>query len=323
MQWKRVPVVLAAVVALAAAGCESAQPRPPNPPPAPLPAAPAAPPAAVTAEPPPDVPSGPVLAVKIDNAKDARPPVGLGAAEMVFVEPVEGGLSRLLAVFSENKPGLVGPVRSARETDLQLLPQFGHPTLAFSGAAPDLLPLVDQAPVQNASDAKVPGAYTRNKSREAPHNLFVHPNQLPPGGAWPPSAALPFGPAPEGGERSNHRKVDYEAATVEFDWSDEHRQWRVSMDGQPYATDTGPLAPGTVVIQQVGSHNSPISDAAGMSSPVAETVGSGQAEVLRDGLAFDVNWSRPNPESPTTYTTSSGEPMHFAPGQVWVVLTHS
>lgn len=83
----------------------------------------------------------PVLVAKIDNSPQARPPVGLGAADVVYVEPVEGGLSRLAAVFSTDKPPVIGPVRSVRETDLTLLDQFGNPTLASSGAAPSWLPL--------------------------------------------------------------------------------------------------------------------------------------------------------------------------------------
>jgi hypothetical protein len=43
--------------------------------------------------------------------------------------------------------------------------------------------------------------------------------------------------------------------------------------------------------------------------------------VLRDGKSFPVTWSRATPEQATTYTTASGEPLRFEPGQVWTVLT--
>jgi hypothetical protein len=317
MRWERVRALLVAAAAAAsvmATSCQGAE-QPPPPPPAPSPGL--TPPAA----PAPQGPGPPVLGVKIDNAEAARPPVGLGAANLVFVEPVEGGLSRLLAVYSDRKPNLVGPVRSARETDLQILPQFGRPTLAFSGAAPELLPLIDRSPVENASDGKVPAAYTRNPTREAPHNLFVHPAQLPQGGPWAPQSALQFGPPPGGGSTTGPQQVQYPSATVGFEWSPEG--WLVSMDGQRYSSDEGPLHPSTVVLQRVGTHQSMISDVAGKPSPVAETVGNGTAQVLREGKVFDAKWSRPNPESPTTYTTTTGEPLPFAPGQVWIVLTES
>jgi len=79
---------------------------------------------------------GPVLAVKIDNLAPARPQTGLTGADIVYVLPVEGGLSRFLAVFSSHSPPVIGPVRSAREDDLELLRQFGRPAFAYSGAQP-------------------------------------------------------------------------------------------------------------------------------------------------------------------------------------------
>src|SRR5690606_13459808 len=85
-------------------------------------------PAAAPAPAPPGAPSrvaAPALGVKVDNVAAARPPTGLAPAEVVYVEPVEGGFTRLLALYGEQKPPVVGPVRSARESDLQLLAQYG------------------------------------------------------------------------------------------------------------------------------------------------------------------------------------------------------
>lgn len=288
----------------------------------PVPAA--APPPAPSSTPPapPPPPAGPpVFVVKIDNAAEARPPVGIGAADMIFVEPVEGGLSRVAAVFASQLPPAVGPVRSARQTDIDLLPQFGHPTLAYSGAASALQPQIDGAPLNDASQANAPHAYFRDNSRVAPHNLFVHPDQLPPGDGWSPQAPLVFGPAPEGGTPTDHQDVTYPAARVGFDWSAQDARWQVSMDGAPYvAVDSGRLEAGTVIIQSVPVEQSSITDVAGSPSPVAQSVGGGHATVLRDGQAFDATWSRPSPDVGTTYTTSSGQPIQFAPGQVWTVF---
>ncbi|MBF6351914.1 MULTISPECIES: DUF3048 domain-containing protein [Nocardia] len=263
----------------------------------------------------------PVLVAKIDNSPQARPPVGLGAADVVYVEPVEGGLSRLAAVFSTDKPPVIGPVRSARETDLTLLAQFGDPTLASSGAAPELVASVDRASLQNASAERQPGAYFRDYSRVAPHNMFVYSDQLPVGGGWPQASQLRFGPTPAGGEPTQHQEARYPATTIGFDWSPGQNQWLVSMDGAPYtATDIGRVVAGTVVLQSVQVHDSAVSDIAGSVSPLVETTGSGQALVLRDGLAFPAEWSRPSLQAGTTYTTPAGAAIPFAPGQVWTVL---
>lgn len=266
--------------------------------------------------------SGPhVLAVKIDNVRAARPPVGLAAAEVVYVEPVEGGLTRLIAVYGENKPEVVGPVRSLRETDLHLLAQYGHPALSFSGAAPELKPQIKASPIRNVSQNKVPRAYFRDSSRSAPHNLFVRPDRLPPGGRWAPQARPDFGPAPEGGDPTKRYSVQYGQATVGFEWSAAQQRWLISMNGHPLkGANSGRLTASTVVVQRVEVTTSPISDAAGNPSPVAHTVGKGQARILRNGKAYEAVWSRPTVRSATAYTTPSGEPIPFAPGPIWIVL---
>jgi Protein of unknown function (DUF3048) N-terminal domain/Protein of unknown function (DUF3048) C-terminal domain len=259
--------------------------------------------------------------VKVDNAREARPARGLGPADLVYIEPVEGGASRIIAVFASHLPPVVGPVRSARETDLQLLPQFGRPALAFSGAAPPLLHLIAHATIQDASAERVPRAYYRDNNRAAPHNMFVRPGLLPRGGAWPADSEPQFGPAPAGGVPISHEVVRYGAASVAFDWAAVANRWLVSLDGVPANSDNHRLAASTVVVQQVLVHGSVIRDVAGHRSPIADTVGHGHALILRDGEAFQANWSRPAPTQGTTYTTPSGQPIRFESGQVWTVLS--
>ena len=70
---------------------------------------------------------GRVIVAKIDNIVDARPPTNLTSADIVYLLPVEGGLSRIFAVYSSRIPAVIGPVRSARQDDLELLAQFGRP----------------------------------------------------------------------------------------------------------------------------------------------------------------------------------------------------
>ena len=109
---------------------------------------------------------GAVLAVKIDNIAAARPPTGLTSADLVYVLPVEGGLSRILAVFSSRVPPVIGPVRSAREADLELLAQFGRPAFAYSGATPHLLPFVQRARTVDLYAGRA-GGYFRDPRRVA------------------------------------------------------------------------------------------------------------------------------------------------------------
>jgi hypothetical protein len=264
--------------------------------------------------------------VKIDNVPAARPQTGLDAADVVYAEQVEGGLSRLMAVYATKLPRTVGPVRSARESDLELLRQFDRPYLAFSGAQHKLLPLIDKAPVRAESPDKAPGAYYRGTGKPAPHNLYVHPSALlsstPGKGAL--TTGFRYGPAPSGGTPVTSRTVRYPAARFAFTWSAGRGGWLVSTDGTPTVTTDGVrVAPATVVVQYVKIRTSRYHDVLGNHTPYTETVGSGKAEVLRDGRSFAATWSRPAAAGGTTFTATDGSPLDFAAGQVWVVFAQA
>jgi len=115
-----------------------------------------------------------VLAVKIDNIVNARPQTGLTHADIVYVLPVEGGLSRFLAIFSSGYPRVVGPVRSAREDDLEVLRQFGRPAFAYSGATATLLPYIHRTARIVDLYSGITKGYYRDNSRVVPYNLYAH-----------------------------------------------------------------------------------------------------------------------------------------------------
>ena len=264
---------------------------------------------------------GQVIVAKIDNIVDARPPTNLTSADIVYLLPVEGGLSRIFAVYSSRIPAVIGPVRSARQDDLELLRQFGRPGFAYSGATPHLLPFIARARVVNLYDTP---AYFRDDSRVAPHNLYAYGRVLRAearGASTARDIGFRFGPAPPGGRPATSFSVSYPAAAFTFRWSARAHRWLVWMDGTQ-ATDAagGDLAAATVVIQDTVVRTSRFLEY-GVRPPYARSAGSGTAVVLRDGRAWRVHWSRPSPDGGTTYTLPSGARMTFAPGQVWVVLT--
>ena len=265
---------------------------------------------------------GPVLAVKIDNIAAARPPTGLTSADLVYVLPVEGGLSRILAVFSSRVPPVTGPVRSAREEDLELLAQFGRPAFAYSGATPRLLPFVQRARTVDLYADRA-GGYFRDPRRVAPHNLYARTQQLlneAPDASQARDIGFRFGPAPAGGRAIRSFPVSYAAAAFTFSWSASGRRWLVSMDGKPArAAEGGQLSAPTIVVQYTKVRTSRFLEA-GSRPPYAESTGSGAAVVLRDGRAYDARWSRPASDGGTAFTTTSGRPMTFARGPVWIVL---
>lgn len=288
------------------------------------PASPSAPPSpSPTLSDEPPAREGPVLGVKLDNAAPARPHTGLEQADVVHVERVEAGLSRFLAVYASGLPDVVGPVRSARETDLELLAQYDDPVLAYSGAQSKLKPSINRAPLRPVPPEQLPGAYFRGTDRPLPHNLYLRPERVtdaaPELTDMDAASLYETGEAPAGGRKTGRRTVDMPAATFTFDWSAESRGWQVSMDGTPAISGGERLAPPTVVLQETVIRQGGFGDRWGNNSPFTETVGSGEATVLRDGRAYAAEWDRPTEADRTVFTTPDGEPMPLAEGQVWVV----
>ncbi|GGO48659.1 hypothetical protein GCM10012287_24160 [Streptomyces daqingensis] len=260
----------------------------------------------------------PVMAVKIDNHKDARPHTELENADIVFVEKVEGGLSRLLGVFSSKFPEGIGPVRSARAYNVEQLRMFDRPVLAYSGAREGVVDLIKKSKLYGVSHDDYPDGYFRGGDNEAPHNLYSHTDKVlaqAPDASKSKDIGFRFADeAPGGGEATDERTVDYGSAQTTFNWSAEEDRWLASFDGEPAKTTGGArLGGATVVVQKV---EMPPDDGG---TPYEKTVGSGDATVLRDGKAYETKWERPTEESGTTFTKSDGERMAFDRGQVWVV----
>lgn len=293
-----------------------------------------------TSSPPPAAPSGPpvspltglpgaagrIMAVKIDNISFARPQTGLNAADVVYAIEVEGGLSRLLAVYdSAHLPhgDSIGPVRSARESDLQILQAYGRVDFVYSGALTRFLPVLARADVFNCSPRQ-DNSFFRGAD-VPPYNQYAVPSGILrdfPDAAPARDVGFRFGPAPVGGTPTGSYTARMPAASFTFTWSARLGRFLVAMDGRPArTTDAGAVSAATVVVQKVAETTSPrgFEDSPGELSPFAPTVGSGEAVVLRDGRAYDGTWSRPHPGGGTVFTYR-GRRMVFRPGRVWVVL---
>ncbi|MCO6011398.1 DUF3048 domain-containing protein [Actinoallomurus purpureus] len=265
--------------------------------------------------------------MKIDNTRSAKPQRGLRSADIIYVEQVEGGLSRIMAVFSSALPPQVGPVRSARISDLHILPQFGRPAFAYSGVQSKMKPYLARASLIDVSPDTTGGAYTRAGPNPAPYNLYASPQRLLAKAATATKArdvGFRFGTAPPGGTATTSFTARYPATSFVFRWSAKEHRWLASQDGRPdRAAEGGQLGGQTIVIQRVRTTRSPFHDFLGNYTPLVRTVGTGTATVLRDGKAYDARWSRASEGQGTTYTTPSGRPMTFAPGQVWVLFVNA
>lgn len=273
---------------------------------------------------------GPVLAVKIDDTAPAHPQAGLEDADIVYIEQVEGGLTRLAAIFSSVIPQVVGPVRSARISDIEILEQFGRVAFAYSGAQSKLLPVIAAANVINlGAQRQSPKIYSTDPLRRSPTSMMLQAQDLMANVAKAKlSVAISkpigwnFGEKPETGTAISSVKVSWPANSYNATWSAKEKRWLLSQKERPNLSFSGVhLGPTTLVIQLISITDSIYRDKAGGVTPYSQTVGAGKGYVLRDGLAIEANWSRPSGDQGTSWTTATGDEIKFAAGQVWIALT--
>lgn len=248
-----------------------------------------------------------IIAVKIDNYRLARPHAGLDAADAVIEVNVEG-ITRFIALFHSSTPTTIGPVRSARTTDLDLLAAMNRPVFSYSGANPGVTAWIDSAhEAQLLVDRGAPRSdcYGRDPERPGPHNLMTDPRCLR-------SAAPTAGPArplwaidatwtvPAGVESAPDTTfaVALDGVAVEWTWDGTTGTYLRSQDGQPHVTESSARISATTVVELAAVHHPSTVDGR---SPHVVTLGTGNARVHRDGRAIPATWTRERPYDPFTF----------------------
>ena len=276
--------------------------------------------------------NGPVLVVKIDDTNAAHPQIGLEDADIVYIEQVEGGLTRLAAVFSSVIPMRIGPVRSARISDIEIMAQYGRVAFAYSGAQRRLLPVIAAANLQNlGAQSQSPKIYINDVTRRQPHAMVLRADLLMQEIVdkeykvdLAKSVGWNFGDTALKGVEISRATIRWPAATYGIVWSSLENRWHLTHNNEPNLSDLGKvLGPTTFVIQIISITPSEYGDKFGGVTPFSNTVGNGSGYILREGKSFTARWSRLSPELGTTWTSLDGSEIAFAPGQVWVALTGS
>jgi len=275
--------------------------------------------------------NGPVLFVKIDDTQPAHPQIGLNRADVVYIEQVEGGLTRLAAVFSNQLPPIIGPIRSARISDIDLMANYGHPAFAYSGAQKLFLPVLKAANIEDlGAEHEPPSIYSRDPSRQDPTNMLLDPQALLTKAIVTEkrtidnakSVGWKFGPLPKTGVPVVSVDLKWPASSYQVTWSAPQKRWLLSYRHEPdLGSDGIQLGSPTFIVQNVSITNSIYHDHNGNYTPFSNTVGSGTGYLLRDGQSIPVYWNRATPASATTWTLKDGSPAYFSPGQVWIALT--
>ncbi len=272
------------------------------------------------------LPSGPVVAVKIDDTGPARPSLGVEQADVIYIEEAEGGLSRMVAVFASAKPQ-VEAVRSVRQSNPELLAQYGRIILVASGGdGPELAPL-DHSPLFSSINDRGGVGFHRDSSRPAPYNLVANVAQISAafratgvqnvGFTWATSdPRLALSPA------APYVNTLVGSTPVSFAWDAKTGRYERTAGGSPLLAASGdPVAKPNVLIQytQVTPDNTDV-DTAGNPAMYTHTVGTGRVDLFRNGKHIRGTWTRPSLSSPTTFADAGGKPLLFAPGGTFVVL---
>jgi DUF3048 family protein len=273
-------------------------------------------------------PNRPALIVKIDNAPKARPQVGLNQADVVVEEMVEGGITRFAAIFHSQDADPVGPVRSARSTDIGVASPLQRPLFAYSGANRVFEEQVRSAPLIDVGVKAAPDRYYRERSRRAPYNLFSRTTALfqlsPPDAAIPPalfSYRAAGQPAAGAGMIAIQRSGIGWATPVEWEWDQAVGAWWRSQGGRRHVDAAGRgVAPANVVIQFVDYRDTGLRDSSGAVVPEADVIGEGDAWILTGGQLIPGRWTKPSAETVTRYADSAGADIQFAPGRTWLEL---
>ncbi len=273
---------------------------------------------------------GPVLAVKIDDTNPAHPQVGIDKADVVYVEQVEAGLTRILAIFSSTIPDLIGPIRSVRISDIDLLSQYGKVGFAYSGAQSKMRPVVKAANlIDLGAERNPPTIYTRDPQRPSPVDMILRAPELMAKAKTRYGSEIvsshfmgwKFGKKPSGGIPVSSITIHWPNAQYEARWSASERRWLLSHNGHADIDTSGKqLGSPTLVIQKVLITPSSYGDKFGGVTPLSQTVGSGSGYLLRDGEIFTLTWQRSTPDVPTTWRID-GSDASFSPGQIWFMLT--
>jgi len=267
----------------------------------------------------------PALTVKIENDINSLPQWGVDQADVVYEEIVNGGITRLAAIFNQNAPAKIGPVRSVRPTDTQIVfPLAG--IFAFSGGAQYAIDSISTAPVKLVDESSAGNAMFRDPNRVAPYNLYgITPRLFAFGGTpKPPRPLFQYRAlrAPAVGALVSQFIVGFPSVfPVTWNWDVKTHSWDRTYFGKADFTGTGAReSPKNVVVTYVNYVNG-----IGTMASYADLKHGGTAYIFTDGKEIQGTWARPGHDKskPIVYLDSKGKAIRLTPGQTWVELLNN
>ena len=271
----------------------------------------------------PAVAARPAVVVKISNDPGARPQSGLEFADIVF-EAWGAGPTRFATVFHSKDAPKVGPVRSARTQDVDLVGSFNGAVFACSGGNKGAIAAIRGSDLLVLTESQGPGWYL-DKGRHRPHATFNDTASLRSNAAPDrPGPAVQFKYRAAGvaatGQSSAGFKLHIEAVRAQWDFNAKSNMYERSQDGHPHVLANGDRVEfNNVIVLWIDYGHSP----ADVRSPDGGTIGSGDAVVFTNGKQIPAHWSRGDRLQPISLTDASGNPILLTPGTTWFELANS
>ena len=273
----------------------------------------------------------PITAVMVENTPEARPQSGLSQAGVVFEALTEGGISRFMALYQDQTPTNVGPVRSVRPYYIDWALGFDAP-IAHDGGSPQALSDLTAWGAKNLDQMYNPGPYTRISSRPAPHNLYASiPGliSLEASNGWTSSNFSGWPRKTDAPSKNPNAanivfNLSYSTYNVQYTYDASTNSYNRNEDGAPQvdANNNQQLSPKVVIGMVVPYSLGPL-DSSNANYSVYQTIGSGQAYVFQDGSVTIGTWSKASANAPLKFLDSSGQPLKLNAGQTWITALKS
>lgn len=267
-----------------------------------------------------------VLAVKIENAPEARPQIGLAEADVIYEQEAEGGITRFNVLYHCRDADRIGPIRSARPVDPSILQQYGDPLFVHAGSVDAVLREVDEAGIEQINCNFEEETCPRDEDHEAPHDVFTSTDALrdfsDTVGEAPDPVFTFDEEVPEDAKKGRVVNLNFSpVANVFWKYRNNRDAYLRFHDEDSHQLEDGSQVSATnVVVMLVDRDDTRITDAAGNPVPNFELVGRGDLLVFRNGQVIEGKWERPSEDDVTELLDRQGDEIALAPGQTWVEL---
>lgn len=263
-----------------------------------------------------------VTAIMIENSPDARPQSGVQEAGIIFEAVAEGGITRFLTLHQQDKPGLIGPVRSLRMYYVDWLAPFNASVAHIGGSAASLTE-IRSGKYRDIDQFFNAGSYWRATDRYAPHNVYTNSEKLDAlnqAKGFTESTFTGFtridGKASEAPTATNVTiNISGALYNTSYTYDAASNRYNRFLGGAPHLDrEKGQITPAVVVALKVDMVRI-FED--GYRESIA-TIGSGSAVIFQNGTAQEVTWHKPAREAQITFTDATGKDVPLIRGQTWI-----